>query len=63
VADFSGKKLVGFRTGPTNDPERLPNWPSRGTWPIYDTTGDGYEIGGVLPVNGNPFTYTCDNVN
>ena len=22
-----------------------------------------YEIGGVVPVNGNPFTFTCDNVN
>jgi hypothetical protein len=59
VADYTGKQVVGFRNGGNSDPSDNHAW----TAGIYDTTGDGYDVSGVLALPGKPFQLTSDNVN
>lgn len=57
VADFRGKKILSFRIGRINDARNNV---------IYGCGADGtapFELGGQLPVAGNPFLVNSTNVN
>jgi hypothetical protein len=57
VADYQGRKLIGFRIGTLNDARNNRSYP-----PLGDGT-DKYEFTGELSLPGNPFMVNSTNVN
>ena len=60
VCDFAGKQVIGFRVGPITDARSKP----KKIYPVSAAhVGEDWEISGVLPVPGHPFSITSENVN